>query len=646
MVDDIGKTILVVGSKGGVGATTFVANLANELSREGDVLVVDSDEECRGDAAVALGCSDEVRTFSEVCDHISLTNHLFTGYMNTGVSNVGLLEIAPDDDFAALYGKLVSAYCWLVIDAGASSGARCEKFYAFSNGLVIVSGADHSSISASRRRLNLFGRLGANDSMVYVVVNKWDDTKGFVREAISEKIGRRIDAFLPMVDDCSIAGGRLAPAIHELSAAIISAPSFNARPFGCSLLRMAKPATSDDTSRDNIKKYVLEKLYQSKDVKKLVSHSGPSQRDTHILKEKIRRVVVRFLDDSAHPLPYDRESFVSEMVNETIGLGPLEKFMSDPDITEIMVNSVKEIYIEKGGMISKTDERISSEKCIMGLIDRIVAPIGRRVDEASPIVDARLADGSRVHVIIPPLALDGPVITIRKFKENILSANDLISNGSMSPEMAAFLGKCIIKRKNILVSGGTGSGKTTMLNVLSSFIPEGERIITIEDSAELRLRQPHVVRLEARPPNIEGGGEVTIRDLVKASLRMRPDRIIVGECRGAEALDMLQAMNTGHDGSVTTIHANSSRDSLSRLETLVLFAGFDLPVRAIREQIVSAIDVVVHMKRLKCGSRKVVEISEVVGLEGQTITMQILYSFKNGNFETSGFRPRFDDNDV
>ncbi|MDW7677016.1 MAG: CpaF family protein [Bacillota bacterium] len=347
----------------------------------------------------------------------------------------------------------------------------------------------------------------------------------------------------------------------------------------------------------------------------------------------------------------DRQRLKQEMVDEIIGFGPINPLLQDPDVTEIMVNGPRQIYAERGGKLQLTNVHFRDDDHVINVIERIVAPIGRRIDESSPMVDARLPDGSRVNAIIPPLALSGPTITIRKFAVEPFTVRDLVAFGTMTQEMADFLDACVRGRLNIFVSGGTGSGKTTTLNVLSSFIPETERIVTIEDAAEIQLRQPHVITLESRPSNIEGKGAVTIRDLVKNSLRMRPDRIVVGEVRSGEALDMLQAMNTGHDGSLTTGHANTPRDMIARLETMVLMAGMDLPIRAIREQIASAVDLIIHQSRLRDGSRRITHMTEVQGMEGDTITLQDIYRFKQsgidergkvvGEFVSTGIRPKF-----
>jgi pilus assembly protein CpaF len=347
----------------------------------------------------------------------------------------------------------------------------------------------------------------------------------------------------------------------------------------------------------------------------------------------------------------DRARLADEIADDTLGHGPIEKLLADDSITEIMVNGPSEVWIEREGLLELTGIRFNDDSHLRRIINKIVAQIGRRIDEASPMVDARLPDGSRVNAIIPPLSLSGPLVTIRKFTQNRLALRDFVRLGSLTSETVEFIDRCIKAELNILVSGGTGSGKTTLLNAMSASISDSERIVTIEDAAELKLNQRHVLRMESRPPNIEGEGAVTIRDLVRNSLRMRPDRIIVGEVRGAEALDMLQAMNTGHDGSLTTLHANTPRDALARVETMVLMAGYDLPVRAIRQQVASALDMIIHLERLQDGSRRVVAITEVQRMESDVITLQDIYEFKiegvsasgkvSGQLRPTGLRPSF-----
>lgn len=347
------------------------------------------------------------------------------------------------------------------------------------------------------------------------------------------------------------------------------------------------------------------------------------------LRVEIRGIVERILETSvALPPHVDRERLVVDVLDEAIGLGPLERLLDDPSIGEIMVNAPDEIWIERSGRLHRHPAAFSDEDAVRSVIERIVAPLGRRIDESAPMVDARLPDGSRVNAIIPPLAIRGPALTIRRFNRSLLAPEDLIAAGSASADMLAFLSVCVQRRRNIVISGATSSGKTTLLNVLSNLIPEGERVVTIEDAAELSLRHAHLVQLEARPPNLEHRGEVTIRDLVRNALRMRPDRIVVGECRGGEALDMLQAMNTGHDGSLTTVHANGPRDVVSRLEVMTLMAGMELPVQAIREQIAAAVDVIVHQTRFADGSRRIVSITEVTGIEAGRVQMQPLFEFR------------------
>jgi pilus assembly protein CpaF len=359
------------------------------------------------------------------------------------------------------------------------------------------------------------------------------------------------------------------------------------------------------------------------------------------LNDAVYRAVTEELAITDTPLTREeRRELVRQLTDDILGYGPLERFLNDDTVTEVMVNGAEMVYVERGGKIERTSSQFVDDAHLMRIIDKIVSQVGRRVDEASPMVDARLPDGSRVNAIIPPLALSGPTLTIRKFSRDPYTINDLISFGSLSPRAAQFLGACVKGKLNILIAGGTGTGKTTMLNAVSSFIPGDERIVTIEDAAELQLQQQHVITLESRPPNIEGVGEVRIRELVRNSLRMRPDRIIVGEVRGAETLDMLQAMNTGHEGSMTTIHANTPRDALSRLETLVLTAGVELPHRAIREQIASAFDVLVQIVRLVDGSRRVSCISEVVGMESDVVTLQDLFIAAPPNEEEAAHATR------
>ncbi|NIP42265.1 MAG: CpaF family protein [candidate division Zixibacteria bacterium] len=372
--------------------------------------------------------------------------------------------------------------------------------------------------------------------------------------------------------------------------------------------------------------------------------------DQALLRAQIREITeILVAEENIFLSQENKERLINEIQNETLGLGPIERYTHDQDISDILVNTYGQVYIEKNGKLMITDTRFKSDSHLMLIIDRILSKVGRRVDESSPMADARLPDGSRVNAVIPPIAIDGPMLSIRKFRSDVLSMNDLLKNNSVSMPMVQFLQGAVKSRLNVIISGGTGAGKTTLLNILSGYIPTEERIITIEDSAELKLQQPHVIRLETRPPNIEGKGTVEQRDLVRNALRMRPNRIIIGEVRGAEIYDMLQAMNTGHDGSLTTIHANSSRDVLLRLETLMLLAGIEIREKAIRQLISSAIDIVIQINRFSDGSRKISSISEIVGMENDTITMQEIFKYDRtgvgeegevlGQYRATGIRP-------
>ena len=388
--------------------------------------------------------------------------------------------------------------------------------------------------------------------------------------------------------------------------------------------------------RRNVQKQIQQELLKRMDMKKLTVQGVDRDGLEDSAREKIRAIIDEVVSNGRLPQGIDPVRLEDDVFNEAMRLGPLEDLLADESVTEIMVNGPENVYVERNGKLQLSDCQFSDDASVLAVIERIIAPLGRRCDESQPYVDARLSDGSRVNAIIAPLALSGPTITIRKFAKKALSAEDFIRFGTWTKDAAAFMELCVKLRKNVIVAGGTGSGKTTLLNLLSGFIPADERIVTVEDAAELRLQQPHVVRLEARPPNIEGKGAVSIRDLVKNCLRMRPDRIIVGECRGGETLDMLQAMNTGHDGSLTTVHANSPRDVISRLETMVLMSGMELPSRAIREQIASAVDVIIHESRMSDGSRKVTAITEVTGLEGNQIVMQDIFAFKQTGVDANG----------
>ena len=451
-------------------------------------------------------------------------------------------------------------------------------------------------------------------------------------------LGKASMQVLPMKSDETIASDTGAPQQEEKR---IPPPDNTPKPFSTTPEKEEIPVFQISAFPlelrpviQEIKRQAHRELLVRMNLKKMAL-SGIS---TEELAKKAQSIIQEILSQLTIQLPGEKalKQLEKELLQEAIGLGPLEPMLERDDITEIMVNGPNQIFIERKGVIYRSDSEFADDAQVLSAIERIVAPLGRRIDESSPMVDARLADGSRVNAIIPPLSLTGPTITIRKFAKKPFQAQDLINFGSISEDMMRFLAVCIAVRKNIIISGGTGSGKTTLLNVLSSFLPNRERIVTIEDAAELQLHQEHLVRLESRPPNIEGRGAVTIRDLVRNSLRMRPDRIVVGECRGGEALDMLQAMNTGHDGSLTTVHANTPRDALARLETLVLMAGFDLPLRAIREQIASAINIVVQITRARDGSRKVINISEITKMEGDIITMQDIFVFQHTGWDSNG----------
>jgi pilus assembly protein CpaF len=578
------KLISIVGAKQGVGASTLAVRVAGHLHRCGEKMCLIDADPCQ-DIGFILGGAP-LRTSDQVLAHRDrLSGDALAGYLHHIKSGFRVLSCAHGVEDIR---PLLTAYDTIIVDG----------LVADADAVWIVSTPDPVMMRAVPLRVQSLCTQLVPKSRMHLVVNAWASHDPQLKTVIgSQDYGIR-----QIWSEGDVA----------LLATLIQ--------------QMQTTASLPTADRARLKQVLLTEFQEKFDLK--------GDADAFL-----RQLLAAIPD--ADRAGIDCPALIKEVLDETLGLGLLEPLMADPSVTEVMINGCAQIYVERAGKLEVHSDTFKSNLQIDQIIERIVTPLGRRVDESSPMVDARLKDGSRVNIVVPPLALAGPTITIRRFSPKRWRLDDLVKMGSLSTEMVTLLQAAIARRLNIIVSGGTGSGKTTLLNVLSDEIPENERIITIEDAAELQLRQPHVVRLESRPPNLEGKGAVTIRDLVKNSLRMRPNRIIVGECRGGEALDMLQAMNTGHDGSLTTIHANSPRAALSRLETLVLFSGMELPVRAIRDQIASAIDVIVQVSRQADGSRKVVQISEVIGQQGDIITLQDLMTYRDGRFVMGSFRPRF-----
>ncbi|MFH1075001.1 MAG: ATPase, T2SS/T4P/T4SS family [Candidatus Firestonebacteria bacterium] len=540
-------------------------------------------------------------------------------------------------------GVLLPNFENIVFNAGSLEKNMADIF---ENSLLIflVVTPDLISLKAAESTLSKLAEFHINLDKVQIILNKTHPSLGLDEKTVEKMLHRRIACSIPFGLEASIS-------INNGKPLVLSAPD---SPITSAIKGLARIVESSEAvsikfeGAETVQKYIIDETALKEKIHlkliKLLSGMNIDIESFVDLKKRgeleiiVKKVIEEiFASDIKEPKDKTkREILMKEILQEALGLGPLEDLIGDSDITEIMVNSKDLVYVEKKGKIILSGKKFISDKQLLACIERIVAPTGRRIDESVPMVDARLLDGSRVNAIIPPLALKGPSLTIRKFSRERLGIKDLIRFGSITASAAEFLRVCVLLRKNIVISGGTGSGKTTLLNIVSSFIPKDERIITIEDSAELNLLQEHVVTLESRLPNIEGRGAVTIRELVKNTLRMRPDRIVVGECRGGEALDMLQAMNTGHDGSLTTLHSNSPRDALSRLETMVLMSGMELPLKAIREQIASAVDLIVHQERFKDGTRRITHITEIADMEGDVITTQDLFVFKQVESSSDG----------
>lgn len=673
-----GTTFAIVNAKGGSGATTLCALLARLGNN--DVAIVDGDLSGRRNTAVLF---DAVRSLDAGREQSSISI--------ARVAGVTLAELAPSfesaftvslDEAERIAASLEQNARIVLADVPTPFAAPVRPFVVRATRFVLVLEPTLLGVTSARSMLDELRRFGVPPTRIVLALNTRNTNANLSRGEIERALESPAIAELPPSSDRgyqraivafekalrSIArdepiDGLLPSARNFVQdrrtiAREPDAPTIPQQPQASQPQHLTQPATPDSMpARELLKLKIHESLAKNIDLLD-ASRARTDSSKMAELRAKIDEVAQRMLAESPQVDSAEEiATLKSEIINEALGLGPLEDLMNDPAITEIMVNGHASVYVERYGKIERTGKRFTSERQLRLVIERIIAPLGRRLDESVPMVDARLPDGSRVNAIVEPLSIDGATLTIRRFGTRRLGASDLIEKGSAVPEMLDFLRACIEARLNMVISGGTGSGKTTFLNILSGYIPERERIVTIEDAAELSLNQPHVVRLESRPANIEGRGEIAIRDLVRNSLRMRPDRIVVGECRGGEALDMLQAMNTGHDGSLTTAHANTPRDALSRLETMVMMAGFDLPVRAIREQIASAVNLIIQTARMRDGSRRITSITEVVGMEGEIVTMQELVRFAPrgvdaagkvlGEFQFTGVQPqsvtRFDE---
>jgi septum site-determining protein MinD len=665
------EIFFVIGSKGGVGATTIATHLATKFAQTRPTLLVDGDLSGRRAGAVVFNAIAKIDArraqddfaIAEIAPNLTLFE--MAGSIHDGFT------IKPDK-VEQFLRSIADTTKTVVVDASQPFAAAVRPFAVRATQFLLVVEPSMLGVTGARvMQLELL-KFGVPDSRLSAVISVRDPRSRVPSSEIERALKLKVTGEIPPVDDkrfekgivslseCLESGPQAADllVLQPSAATPLGERRMNDRTKGNGVSANAPSALrSEDTMTDRQKSERSDlKAEIHRELSRRIDFAAIGSNADQLRLEELRAEV----DNTVAEIVARRPSIGSaeevarlrqEIIHESLGLGPLEDLMSDPEVSEIMVNGPESIYVERRGRIEHTAMRFNDAHQLRLVIERIISPIGRHIDEAVPMVDARLMDGSRVNATIEPLSIDYPTITIRRFAKNRLTIDDLVSKASLTPEISDLLRACVESRLNIVISGGTGSGKTTLLNVLSSFIPTTERIITIEDAAELQLHQDHVVRMEARPANVEGRGEIRIRDLVRNSLRMRPDRIVVGECRGGEALDMLQAMNTGHDGSLTTVHANTPRDCLARIETMVLMAGFDIPVRAIREQVSGAVDVIVQTSRLRDGSRKVTSVSEVVGMEGDVVTTQEIVRFDQhgldkegklaGNFVYTGVQPNF-----
>jgi len=687
-----GRILTIIGAKSGSGTTIIATNLALVLSRETRkrVVLIDLNLEARNEIAQVLDIANP-KTVSDLLPLIDkLDSKLIRGYLTIHKSGVGILPLALEPSqikaiaslrLRKLLEILSGAFDYIIVDGQSFFSNMLITALEVTDTVLVTLLPDILCLHQARKKLETIGKLNYPLGRVRLILNQSDLGGALKTQEINKNLEKDIFANLPCDEAVTssinkgvplVIGSPRSPLSKGIRNLAFEIEKQSIAPLEVTPLTKEKISLAEreiveserapakkveaEVPEDKItalKQRVHKELVERLDLKKMdLSFGSDAAKDTH-LRQKVERTVNAILSDEKNLglIVKDYKELIKEIVDEALGLGPLEDLLRDPSITEIMVNKKDQIYIERAGKLSRVAKGFISDQQIIDVIRRIIAPIGRRIDESIPMVDARLKDGSRVNAIIPPLALQGPMITIRRFPERMFNVEDLIKLGTLTSEIAEFLKACVLAKKDVAISGGTGSGKTTLLNVLSSFIPPDERIITMEDTAELRLAQEHVGTLEARPPNIEGKGEITIRSLVRNALRMRPDRIVIGECRGGEALDMLQAMNTGHEGSLTTIHANSPQDLITRLETMVLMASMELPVRIIRQQISSAIDIIIQIARLTDGSRKIIQISEITGQKDDLITMEDIFIFKQtgvgkggkilGNSSTTGYIPSF-----